>query len=63
MFVFVLRTAQAKRGMVELRLLEVAFVSPRARQTSSGEDFWFVDASLAVRSMYGSRGLEFAFLS
>ena len=37
MFVFVLRTAQAKRGR-ERCLLEVSFVSPRARQTSFGED-------------------------
>jgi len=53
MFVLVWGTAQAKRGRMGHRL-EITFVSRSAREASSGEGFGFVDASLAVRSMYGS---------
>lgn len=65
MFVLVLKAALVKRGRIELRLLEVAFASPSAErsQTLAGEDLSFVDASLAVRSLYGSRVLELAFRS
>jgi len=52
--------------MVELRLLEVVLVSPPAGgcQTSSGEDFQFGGAFLAVRSVLGPHGgLAFAFRS
>jgi len=63
MFVLVWGTAQAKRGRVGLRLLEAAFVSRPARETSSGEGSDYVDASLAVCSMYCTWGLVVAFSS